>query len=201
MIFKEIRTKKPYIFVFFQGRSRSSAPPPPSGSAHDSFIFNCAICDVLKCHCSNGAVIISYESVGGSFSCADPEGGGQGIRTLPEKSQKYRVSLQYWSGSPKSSMLGHSRHASETFRWRADDGPLIVVLGSSLPLQIKKYKIKRCQSWTPSDKTFRIRACFFYIILRSKLFIRTIQVRSPPPSGCMRWKGHGVRSPWKSTKL
>ena len=41
------------------------------------------------------------------------------------------------------------------FRWRADGGPLIVVLGSSLPSSTKK----RCESWTPSDKTFWIRAC------------------------------------------
>ena len=33
-------------------------------------------------------------------SCADPEG-GQGVR-IPEKSQKYRVSEQYWSGSPEN---------------------------------------------------------------------------------------------------
>ena len=32
---------------------------------------------------------------------ADPEG-GQGVRISPEKSQKYRVSLQYWSGSPEN---------------------------------------------------------------------------------------------------
>ena len=31
------------------------------------------------------------------------EGGGQGVRTPPEKSQKYRVSKQYWSGSPEKS--------------------------------------------------------------------------------------------------
>ena len=31
-------------------------------------------------------------------------------------------------------MLDHHRHASETFRWRADDGPFIFVFGSSLPL-------------------------------------------------------------------
>ena len=29
--------------------------------------------------------------------------GGQGFRNPPEKSQKYRVSLQYWSGSPEKS--------------------------------------------------------------------------------------------------
>ena len=33
------------------------------------------------------------------------------------------------------------------FRWRTFDGPLIVVLGSSLPSSTKK---KRCQSWNPS---------------------------------------------------
>ena len=38
-----------------------------------------------------------------------PEGGGGGDRvrhsdpTPPEKSEKYRVSLQYWSGSPEKS--------------------------------------------------------------------------------------------------
>ena len=36
----------------------------------------------------------------------------------------------------------------------ANDGPLIVVFGSSLPLLTKK----TCQSWTPSDKIFLIRA-------------------------------------------
>ena len=34
------------------------------------------------------------------WSCADPEGGGvQGVPTPTEKSQKYRFSKQYWSGS------------------------------------------------------------------------------------------------------
>ena len=36
-----------------------------------------------------------------------------------------------------------------TFRWRADDGPLIVVLVSSLP----------SSKLDPSDKTFWTRAC------------------------------------------
>ena len=36
------------------------------------------------------------------------------------------------------------------FRWRADDGPLIVLFGSSLSLSKK---------WTPSEKTFWVRAC------------------------------------------
>ena len=56
------------------------------------------------------------------------------------------------------------------FRWRADGGPLLVVLGSSLPSLTKKKKKKKnnkqknptlseLQSWTPSDKTFWIRSC------------------------------------------
>ena len=40
------------------------------------------------------------------------------------------------------------------FHWRADDGLLILVFGSSTK--------KRCQIWTPSSKTFRIRACLVY---------------------------------------
>ena len=35
------------------------------------------------------------------------------------------------------------------FRWRADDDPLIVVLGSSLPSSTKKTKKKLYQNWTP----------------------------------------------------
>ena len=41
------------------------------------------------------------------------------------------------------------------FRWRADDGPLLVVFGSFL--LSSTIKTKR-QSWTPSDKSFWIRA-------------------------------------------
>ena len=73
---------------------------------------------------------------------------GQGVRTSPpprpEKLQKYRVSLQYWSGSPEKlqlpiqhSMLGQHRPASETpSKWRF--APQIVVFGSVLPHQTKK---------------------------------------------------------------
>ena len=46
----------------------------------------------------------------------------------PEKSQKCRVSKQYWCGSPENisqhSKLGHHRPASETsFKWRFAHGP------------------------------------------------------------------------------
>ena len=44
----------------------------------------------------------------------------------PEKAQKCRVSSQYWSGSPASSARQQNA-ISMTFRWRADDGPFILV--------------------------------------------------------------------------
>ena len=68
----------------------------------------------------------------------------------PWKSQSYQASIQCWAiiGTPAKRRL-------MAFRWWTDDGPLIVVFGSSLPSSITK---KRCQSWTPSDKTFWIRA-------------------------------------------
>ena len=45
------------------------------------------------------------------------------------------------------------------------DGPLLVVFGSSLPSSTKKKKKKKqCQSWTPSDKTFRIRASRLFCV-------------------------------------
>ena len=51
-------------------------------------------------------------------------------------------------------MLGHHRHANETklklsrlsliaFRWRADDDPLIVVVGSSLPSSSEKKMLSK----------------------------------------------------------
>ena len=91
----------------------------------------------------------------------------------PEKSQKYRISLQYWSGSPEKSQ---SCQASINVRPSSarqrnvgvslgggggeggDDGPLLVVFRSSHQLK------KSCQSWTPSDKIFSIHACFWICI-------------------------------------
>ena len=47
------------------------------------------------------------------------------------------------------------------FKWRfAGDGPLIVVFGIWIPSSNKKKTLKkRCQMWTPSDKTFWTCAC------------------------------------------
>ena len=73
-------------------------------------------------------------------------GGGGGSRPpSPEKSQKLRVYLQYWSRSPENHKatkpafnLGplsarQRNNILMAFPWRAIDGPLIVVFGSFLP--------------------------------------------------------------------
>ena len=55
------------------------------------------------------------------------------------------------------SMPGHHWHASETpFKWCFAVGPMMARLQWHLdPLRKKQ---KRCQTWTPSDKTFWVRA-------------------------------------------
>ena len=57
-------------------------------------------------------------------------------------------------------MLGHHRLASETpFQWRFADRPIIARFWWILmPRSPKKPKRKPYQIWTPSDKTFWIRA-------------------------------------------
>ena len=89
------------------------------------------------------------------------------ITKLPEKSQnigflcntgpdplkitKLPSQIQCWAiiGSPAK------RHLR-----RADDGPFTAVFKSSIPSSTNKKKEKKSyQIWTPSDKTFWIRAC------------------------------------------
>ena len=91
------------------------------------------------------------------YFCADPEGGGDrgsgpplknhkniGFSSStgpdPLKNRSYQASFQCWAiiGTPAK------RHLM-AFRWRADDGPLIVVLGSSLTSSTKK-KTKKALS-------------------------------------------------------
>ena len=67
---------------------------------------------------------------------------GQGVQSPREKSQKCGVSSQYWSGSPSNhkstkpafnlGLIGTpaKRHLN-VFHWRADDGPILVVFGST----------------------------------------------------------------------
>ena len=95
---------------------------------------------------------------GSHTSCVDPEGGGAVFRTPIEKSQNYRVSLQFWTRSPeklrsyrasiqcRAIISTPAKRHFMAFRWRADDDPLIVVFGSSHHSSTKK------KNWTPSDK-------------------------------------------------
>ena len=48
------------------------------------------------------------------------------------KSQSFQTSIQYWA------IIGtQAKHHLMVFHWLVDDGPLIVVLGSSLPSSTK----------------------------------------------------------------
>ena len=83
--------------------------------------------------------------------------------------KKHRISLLYWTGSPEilKNYLASiqrwviistpvKRHL-KGFRWRADDGPLFVIFGSSL-----KGRKKRCQSSDPDQIRMEFRKeCFF----------------------------------------
>ena len=70
---------------------------------------------------------------------------GQGVR--PHKATQPAFNV-----GPSSA---GQRNAIYAFRWRADDGPFIVIFGSSIPSSTKKNRYQR----TPSDKTSWIRAC------------------------------------------
>ena len=64
--------------------------------------------------------------------CKRGGGGGQGVRTSPRKSQKYRFFFSNTGPNPlkivklpsQLSILGHNWHDSETpFQWRFAGGP------------------------------------------------------------------------------
>ena len=65
---------------------------------------------------------------------------------MPWKSRSNQASTHCWAtiGPPV-------KRNFNALRWRADDGPLLVVFGDTLsPHQL--FKKKRCQSWTPLTK-------------------------------------------------
>ena len=77
------------------------------------------------------------------------EGGGWRRESrAPELSQKYNFFVEILVRIP-----WNTKPTFNAFRWRADNGPPLLVFWSSLPLSTKK----QCQSWIPSDKTFWIR--------------------------------------------
>ena len=56
---------------------------------------------------------------------------GQGVRTPPLEnfSNTGPNPLKIEKLPSQLSILGYNRHASDAFRWRAENGPLIVVFG------------------------------------------------------------------------
>ena len=111
------------------------------------------------------------------YTCVDREGdrGPDPPPPPPEKSHKYRVSSQCWSGSHenhKAAKPAFNVGPSSARQRNAIYGSLIVVFRSSLPLSTKKITSKLD---TP-DKTFWIRACYkivdINILLEGKMFRR-----------------------------
>ena len=115
-------------------------------------------------HCLDISTVYRHILV---YHWEDPVG-GVGVRTPPPgKSQNLGFLSNTGPDHLKNpellsqpSILGHYLHASKTpFKWRFAGGSMMAHLkwhlfGSSLPSK------KRSQSWTTSDKTFWIRACF-----------------------------------------
>ena len=64
--------------------------------------------------------------------------------TGPDLLKIHKVTKPTFNVGPSSAR--HRNAIKMAFRWRADDGPLLVLFGSSLP--------SSCQNWTPSGKTF-----------------------------------------------
>ena len=97
-------------------------------------------------------VIISARTYERNFRCHHSElhrmresrGGDRGSAPSAEKSQKYSF---FRNTSPDSLKNQANIQCWAIIGLRADDGPLLMVFGSSLPLQ----KLK--MNWTPSDKT------------------------------------------------
>ena len=75
--------------------------------------------------------------------------------TSPNSLKNYKATKPAFHVGPSSA---HQRNAIKmAFRWRANDGPLLVLIGSSLPLS--PHKKNHCQSWTSSGKSFFIPPC------------------------------------------
>ena len=109
-----------------------------------------------------------------AFTCcswADPEGGAGGTDPPPLKNHKNigflcntgpdhpknhkatKAAFNVWPSSARQ------RNAIlMAFRWRADDGTFVAVFRSCIPSSTKIIIKKSYQMWTPSDKTFWIRA-------------------------------------------
>ena len=86
---------------------------------------------------------------------------GGGVGPDP-RSLKINKNIGFLSNTGPDLLVNHKAtkpafnvRPSFVFCWPADDGPLILVIGTYLPSLTKK---KRCQNWAPSAKTYLIRA-------------------------------------------
>ena len=76
--------------------------------------------------------------------------------TGPDPLKKHKATKPVFNVGPSSACQGNAILMG--FHWQADDGPLIVVFGSSHPSSTKK-KTKNIKVGYPSDKNFWIRPC------------------------------------------
>ena len=99
--------------------------------------------------------------------CVDPEGESQGVRTLLENHKN----IGFLSNTGLDPLLNHKatkpafnvrpplanqgKAIYMAFPWLADDGPHIVVFGSSLPTSTKKNKKKSVKDGPPLKKLYR----------------------------------------------
>ena len=78
-------------------------------------------------------------------------GKGSGPPPPLKHHKKYRVSLQYWSGSPEKSQSFQASICPPSKRWWADDDPFKAVYGSSIPPSTKKKKKKKKKTLSNLD--------------------------------------------------
>ena len=121
--------KFPKTVWYFKKRSSVSELLRDTAVPHEMHknMKRCAWTGSYLAHSRNCYSIIDLST------CADPEV-GSGRPDLPPPPPPEKSPSQH-------SMLGHHRHAGKhlmAFRSRADDAPLTVVLGSSLPSSTKK---------------------------------------------------------------
>ena len=110
----------------------------------------------FNCYKSKSPSIKSYHIPGSYNSWADPEGGTGD----PEKSQKYRVSLQYWSRSPEKSQSYQASNqwaiiGPPAYRWPGQWWPIysgIWILYPLIKIELPLKKLSRSTHATAEAK-------------------------------------------------
>ena len=134
--------------------------------------------------------MITNESVANVIGKCGSRGGGAGGSDPPPPPVKNHKNIGFSSNTGPDLLTNCSYQASIQFlaiigtpakrhlmalSWRADDGPLKEVLGSSLPSSTKQKEEKKTLSkLDPSDKSFWIRACL--VAMSSFMFFLLYQI-------------------------